>query len=101
MHEHLMKVAVRDHYADVLIDDQVLFEFRELGKTKTAIDLGCSGLTPEQLSELEEECNEAIRNHTNVTVHVYESAKDPELQQVSEVMTKDSTTAFPARSFHN
>ncbi|CAB4029085.1 Alanyl-tRNA editing Aarsd1, partial [Paramuricea clavata] len=54
----------------------------ELGKTKTAIDLGCSSLTPDQLSEIEEECNMAIRNHTNVTVHVYESAKDPELQQV-------------------
>ena len=64
---------------------QVLFKYRELGKTKTAIDLGCSSLTPDQLSEIEEECNMAIRNHTNVTVHVYESAKDPELQQVRSI----------------
>lgn len=58
---------------------------RELGKTKTAIDLGCSSLTPDQLAEIEQECNEAIRNHVNVIVHVYDSAKDPELQQVSRI----------------
>ena len=67
----------------------MLFKFRELGKTKTSIDLGCSSLTPEQLSQIEEECNKIIRDHTNVTVHVYESAKDPELQQVSADLVKN------------
>ena len=55
---------------------------RELGKSKTAIDLDCSKLTSDQMEEIEEECNRIIRNHSDVKVHVYESAKDSELQKV-------------------
>ena len=61
-----------------------LFLFgRDLGRNKTAIDLGCSNLTAEQMREIERECNDLIRNHVDVKVHVYDSNKDPELQNVS------------------
>ena len=56
---------------------------RDLGRNKTAIDLGCSNLTAEQMREIERECNDLIKNHVDVKVHVYDSNKDPELQNVS------------------
>ncbi|XP_046848732.1 alanyl-tRNA editing protein Aarsd1-like [Xenia sp. Carnegie-2017] len=72
------------HLITAVIDEKYGYKTLswELGKSKTAIDLDCSKLTSDQMEEIEEECNRIIRNHSDVKVHVYESAKDPELQKV-------------------
>ncbi|TRY68254.1 hypothetical protein TCAL_07673 [Tigriopus californicus] len=53
------------------------------------IELDQPNITKEQLQQIEDQCNQAIREHLDVRVHVYEDAHDPALTVAIKLLSVD------------